>query len=242
MVNGPAGARPTGRRRATTIAIVAMSGAAAIGLLLAVVTSGERDEVADEAPSAAGSSAPSPDGAASVPVTFLPDAAHVDLPAEPGCDQLAFHSAMAMWNPALADEMLAADCPFPFDPESIDMSGGQEDPAIAAAFEPRRFQQVFDLLAAERAGVCAVTRLGEESAHGFVWGFEVRAQSGGCADNQPDLAIRVCEYATRSHRDEAAHALPAERALVLGRWTIELDGATSDLRQALLDLGASTLT
>ena len=241
MVNGPAGARPTGRRRATTIAIVAMSGAAAIGLLLAVVTSGERDEVADEAPSAAGSSAPSPDGAASVPVTFLPDAAHVDLPAEPGCDQLAFHSAMAMWNPALADEMLAADCPFPFEPESIDLSGGAEDPTIDAAFEPRPFQQIFDLLTAERAGICAVARLGEESVQGFVWGFEVKAQSDGCAENQPDLTIRVREYATRAHRDQAANELPAGSALVLGRWAIELDGASDPLRAGLVDLGAAVV-
>eukprot|EP01041_Mallomonas_annulata_P024896 gene24896-45804_t len=115
----------------------------------------------------------------------------------------------------------------------------QQAVSLKAAFEPRPFQQIFDLLTAERAGICAVARLGEESLRGFVWGFEVKTQTGGCADNQPDLTIRVREYATRAHRDQAAHELPAGRALVLGRWAIELDGADEQLRAGLVELGAA---
>jgi hypothetical protein len=226
-------------RNRTTMLIVTASAVAAALILVAIIFGGRNDEESGALGAAATTLAAG--SASPVSVTFLPDAAHEQLPAAAGCDQLAFHSAMAMWNPALADEMLAADCPFPFEPESIDLSGGAEDPTIDAPFEPRPFQQIFDLLTAERAGICAVARLGEESVQGFVWGFEVKAQSDGCAENQPDLTIRVREYATRAHRDQAANELPAGSALVLGRWAIELDGASDPLRAGLVDLGAAVV-
>lgn len=230
---------PPASRNRTTALIVSASALAAVLVLAAIIFGDRGDDVTERATNPTVTVVD--DAASPVSVTFLPDAAHDQLPAAPGCDQLAFHSAMAMWNPALADEMLAAGCPFPFEPESIDLTGGAEDPDIAAAFEPRPFQQIFDLLTAERAGICAVTRLGEESVRGFVWGFEVKTQSGGCADNQPNLTIRVREYATRAHRDQAAHELSTADALVLGRWTIELDGTDDQIRAGLVDLGAAVV-
>ena len=232
---------PTPRNRATVL-IVSASAIAAALLLVAIVFGDRGDEEIQGVATSAATTTVAGDSASPVSVTFLPDAAHEQLPGAPGCAELAFHSAMAMWNPSLADEMLAAGCPFPFETESIDLTGGAEDPDIAAAFEPRPFQQIFDLLTAERAGICAVARLGEESLRGFVGGFEVKTQTGGCADNQPDLTIRVREYATRAHRDQAAHELPAGRALVLGRWAIELDGADEQLRAGLVELGAAVVS
>lgn len=178
-------------------------------------------------------------------VTFLPDSEHVALSPNPGCDEISVHMAMSMWNPALADEMLVRQCPFPFDPESVSMEGGTEDLSLDAPFEPLMYQDIFDAVAREEYGICAVTRVPEPSTRGFVYGFGVPLKDGGCADGDPNVMLTIREYASRAHRDEAAHS--TERIgsrYVLGRWVIELSGdasAARPLHDSILALGAAQL-
>jgi hypothetical protein len=57
---------------------------------------------------------------------------------------------------------------------------------------------------------------------GFVYGFSIELSAASCGDARADIR----EYASRGHRDEAAHTLASagETALVLGRWAIALHG------------------
>lgn len=219
----------------------AIVGTAAVAVLIAVVVKSVGGEASDPAGEGAAASIPS-DVAVSTTLFAADD--HTNLPPTPGCDQLYFHSAMAMWNPSLADEMLDFGCPFPFEAAEVSMEGGVEDPGFAARFEPRRYQELFDIVAAERLGICAVTRLEEPSVRGFVYGFDVRLKADTCKNNDPNTSLVAREYATRAHRDEAAHSLDADVVMVLGRWTITIDGtdadATQRLQSALAEIGASS--
>ncbi len=174
-------------------------------------------------------------------VTFVPDEAHAALPPAPGCDQLFFHATMAMFNPSLADELLLYDCPFPYDPAAISMDGGAEDPSIAAPYEPHRYQELFDVMTAERIGFCAFSRVAEPSVRGFVYGFTVAAKPETCAGNDPTIEVVVREYASRAHRDEAANTLAAPVVQAFGRFTITIDGsdaaAVDRLAAAFVALG-----
>jgi hypothetical protein len=179
-------------------------------------------------------------------VTFLGEEAHADLPPEPGCDQLYFHSTMAMFNPTLADEMLDYDCPFPFDPDSVSMEGGEEDPSIEAPYEARRYQELFDVLAERPYGICAVGRVNEPSVEGFVYGFTISAKADSCAASDPDLGIAIREYASRAHRDAAANerASGTDAVLVLGRFVITISASpenVEELRTAIAEIGADDL-
>ncbi len=193
-------------------------GVVAIGIVavvVSVVRAGYDDSVPDP---------PVPSSSDGAPVTFAPDGAHADLPPEPGCDQLFFHARMAMFNPELADQLLDNDCPYPFDPDAISMEGGEEDPSLAAPYEPRRYLELFDVLTAERIGLCSVTRLAEESVRGFVYGFGVTAHADSCAASNANLEIAIREYAERAHRDAAANAAKEQIVQVLGRFTVAIDG------------------
>lgn len=230
------GSARTGRRDPWTVAVALVGVAVAAVLIAVVVKSAGDDDPADAGPDATATAQSGPGT-----TLFAPDD-HTNLPAEPGCDQLSFHSAMQMWNPALADEMLTYDCPFPFEPETIGMDGGAEDPSLAAPFEPHRYQEIFDVITAERIGTCSIGRTPDPSERGFVYGFTVRLRADTCAENNPNVEVVIREYATRAHRDEAAHALTAPLVQVFGRWTIALDGSDPDairrLATSIANLGA----
>ena len=230
------GSARTGRRDPWTIA-VAVVGVAVVAVLIAVVVKSAGDDDPAVGGPAATATAQSEPGT----TLFAPDD-HTNLPAEPGCDQLSFHSAMQMWNPALADEMLTYDCPFPFDAAAVSMEGGAEDPALAAPFEPHRYQEIFDVITAERIGTCSIGRTPDPSVRGFVYGFIVRGRAETCAENNTNIEVVIREYATRAHRDEAAHALIAPSVQVFGRWTIAYDGSDPEairrLAESIAALGA----
>ncbi len=157
------------------------------------------------------------------------------------CDQLFFHATMAMFNPSLADELLLYDCPFPYDPAAISMEGGAEDPSIAAPYEPRPYQELFDVMTAERIGFCSFGRVAEPAVRGFVYGFTVAAKPETCAGNDPTIEVVVREYASRAHRGEAANTLAAPVVQAYGRFTITVDGsdaaAVDRLAAAFVALG-----
>jgi hypothetical protein len=156
--------------------------------------------------------------------------------AGPPCDDIGVHSSMAMWNPTLADEMLALDCPWPWDPALQGLEGGEEDPAIAAPFEGHAYAEVFALLDAERFGTCQVAAVPADPATGVVFGFDLSLRAETCVGGLPDVVLAIDEYATRAHRDAAAGA--ADGALVLGRWTLGLTGTDT----ASIDRLTSALT
>lgn len=237
-------AAETGQRNRWTIVVGAVGGVIAIALVVAITQAGDDRSVTGTTVSAA---TELPDDQPPSSVTFAPDDVHASLPTDPGCDQLYFHSAMAMWNPVLADELLDYECPFPFEPDQVSMEGGTEDPSIAADYEPRRYQEIFDIVAAEQFGMCSVARLGEPSVRGFVYGFGTKLRAESCANNDPNVEVIVREYATRAHRDEAANSSvdTPDRTLVLGRWTITLIGDdTADidrLARRFEAIGASSI-
>lgn len=163
-------------------------------------------------------------------------------PLEGDCSNL--HSGHGgMWNAAMADEMTAADCPFPYEPFLVPMAGGEEDADLAAPFEPRLYDEVYQMFAGLDLGVCQVGKLPEPSADGFVFGFRLAAGPPGCPNLEGDMAVVLREYATRAFRDEAAHASTSERTLVLGRWVVGVEAADTPLGEqvveGLIGLGAT---
>jgi hypothetical protein len=184
--------------------------------------------------------------------TLVPSASvheHEMGDALPGCDQQQMHASMMMFNPVVADELLTGTCPWPYD-ATIVVAGGVEDPSIAAPFEARTYQEVFDLLTAEKFGTCNVSRLAEPMTNGFVFGFEIGTYPGGCAGGEATVHITLREYASRAWRDVAAgdtihtEGTPST-AVVLGRWVITLEGsdapAIERLASELVGMGASPM-
>lgn len=163
----------------------------------------------------------------------------------PGCDPAELHAVMMMFTPVAADELLDGPCPWPYD-AAISLVGGEEDPSIAAEYEPRRYAEVFDVLTAERYGMCSVSLLPDPTVDGLVFGFGADLHPGGCADGTVTVELDIREYATRAFRDSAAHALAGERTLVLGRWVITIAGTDTDgadrLAELLVPLGAVTVS
>lgn len=143
-----------------------------------------------------------------------------------GCDAEAYHRTMMMFNPTAADELLDSGCPWPYD-ATIELAGGAEDPSIAAAFEPHRYAQIFEIITRERFGMCTVAPLADERVEGFVFGFGVALNPAGCAENEATVRVDIREYATRAWRDSAANAATAEgvpHVVVVGRWVISVTG------------------
>lgn len=143
-----------------------------------------------------------------------------------GCDADAYHHTMMMFDPTAADDLLDSGCPWPYD-ATIELVGGAEDPSIAAAFEPHRYAQVFEIITRERFGMCAVSTLADERVDGFVFGFGVALNPAGCAENVSTVQVDIREYATKAWRDSAANAATAEgvpHVVVLGRWVISIAG------------------
>lgn len=164
-----------------------------------------------------------------------------------GCDADAYHDTMMMFDPTAADGLLDSGCTWPYD-ASIAVEGGAENPSISASFEPRRYAEIFEVLTAERFGMCSVGRLPDDTVDGFVFGFAVALQPGGCADNRATVRLEIREYATRAWRDTAASAVDRSatpHVLVLGRWVIGISGddaeGASRLASFLEPLGAATV-
>jgi len=169
-----------------------------------------------------------------------------------GCDAEGYHRTMMMFDPLAADGLLESGCTWPYD-ATIAVDGGAEDPSIAAAYEPRRYAEIFDTITEGRYGMCAVASLADERVNGFVFGFRVPLNPAGCADGVPTFDVVIREYATRAWRDTAAAAARTEvvaagagDAVVLGRWVVSLvgdDAAAVDAFAArLVDLGGVSIS
>ena len=154
-----------------------------------------------------------------------------------GCDAAAINASMMMFDPFVADELLGSGCPWPYF-AGVDVDGGAEDSSIAAVFEPRRYAEVYDLLAAERLGMCAVSRLADPEVNGLVFGFRTLLQPGGCVDGVASVELDVREYSTRAWRDTAAGAMldapGVDSVVVLGRWLVTTRGDDAAAAAALL--------
>jgi hypothetical protein len=165
----------------------------------------------------------------------------------PECQQIhSGHNTMS-WNPTMADEMV--DCAWPYDPFTSTLEGGEPDPALdGVAFEPRRYQEIWDLVGGADLGICSVATLPDQPEAGFAFGFSYDFAAPGCPEATPTGHVVVREYATRDQRDAAAHALSTEGApaLVLGRWVVVVEAAdlpiAATLSTALTDLGAAPVT
>lgn len=240
---------PARRGILVTVLAVAMAVVAAIALVIVALRSG--DESA-ESPGAANtidpanpaSSAPPGDAADSGTVATGAAHSHEMGDALPGCDQERMHASMMMFNPVVADELIDGTCPWPYD-ATIATAGGMEDPAINVAFEPRRYQELFDLFTTIRYGTCNVSRLPDPVVGGFVFGFGIGLRPAGCAEGGATVEVSIREYATRAWRDESANALAATdtSSLAMGRWVIELEGtdtaAVERLDTELVAIGAA---
>lgn len=160
---------------------------------------------------------------------------------DPACESLhEGHAAMA-WNPTSADEMVESDCGWPYEPYLVSVDGGQEDPGIAAEFEPRLYQEVSETIGEIGLGLCGVNALPEDPGDGFVFGFRYDAAEPGCPDFTPTAELTAREYVTRAHRDAAANDAEGAETIVLGRWVLEVEGTDQDqvdeLTAELIDLG-----
>ena len=164
-------------------------------------------------------------------------------PADGVCSE-TYNTNIMHWNPTNADEMVALGCPWPYPPGVVTATGGDEDSDLAAAFEPRRYQEIWDLMRTADFGVCAVRRLVEPPDPGFVFGFDYPLEPKACLDNNPTVTLTVSEYATRAQRDTAVHASSSNVKLVLGRWVLEIDGdgaSAQRLADALATIDAHAL-
>ena len=168
------------------------------------------------------------------------DGVEVSTEAGQECDDIGVHSQMAMWNPTLADEMLETGCPWPWDPAFQDISGGTEDDAIDAPFEPRRYSDAFEVVDAQRFGTCQVAASPADVETGLVFGFDISMHAESCADVLPNVSLKLHEYASRGFRDAAANDTPG--AMVLGRWVVQVRGddtaSVQRLTEAMEGLGA----
>jgi hypothetical protein len=194
-----------------------------------------------------GTNASSSNASGSVPadVTEGGHAGHgVQTAAADGVCSETYNTNIMHWNPTNADEMVALGCSWPYPPGVVSTTGGDEDSALDAAFEPRRYQEIWDLMRTADFGVCAVRRLVEPPDPGFVFGFDYPLEPKGCLDNNPTVTLTVSEYATRAQRDAALHASSSTVKLVLGRWVLEIDGddvSAHQLAEALATIDAQAV-
>jgi hypothetical protein len=176
---------------------------------------------------------------------------HGDVDVLGGCDPVAYHNTMMMFDPIAADGLLESGCQWPYD-ATISVDGGQENPAIDAPFEPHRYSEIFDLIGEQRYGMCSVATLADEQVDGFVFGFGVALNPAGCADGVTTMTVSIREYATRALRDAAASAAVdlvdsgEGDAVVFGRWVVSIVGADAAANRVfaehLLALGAAPVS
>lgn len=229
---------PRRRRKALVQTAIAAGVAAVAATLLAIVAFVSGGDPADATPATAGAAEGAAGDADSAAGTVHEH--HVG-DALPGCDQDQMHAAMMMFNPSVADELLTGTCPWPYD-ATIAIAGGVEDPSIVAAFEPHRYQDLFDLFTSLKYGTCSVSTLADPRVDGFVFGFEVGLRPGGCGQGDVSVQFTIREYVTRAWRDTAASQSVATSSHVLGRWVVGIDGsdagAVAQLAAALAALDA----
>ena len=194
---------------------------------------GSSDGDADATSTTAADGTEQPGGAAQEP----------GVPAGDCADVHAGHSAM-MWNPTMADEMLDADCGWPYEPFLVDLEGGTDDPDLTAPFEATRYSELWSAISSSGIGVCSVGTELEGDGVGRAFGFTYRVAPPGCPDASPKGAVHVAEFGTEAQRDLAAVTAAADgsETFVLGRWVITLEGDTGTLEAALGDLGAQPVT
>ncbi len=186
--------------------------------------------------------ASSSDGtSAAPPVVVQQPSSTTTTPSGSGdCDAHAVHMQMGMWNPDLADEMLALGCPWPYEQDFRSLAGGKEDPSIAAPFAPIPYATVFAMINAGNFGLCQMASMAQDHTAGVVEGFTLRMAEPRCPNGQPTEQVVLREYATRALRDAAAHAHGG--SLVLGRWVVEVSGSNDagvqQLHSGLVRLGA----
>lgn len=214
--NGPAPAPP--RREAGRAVILALVALVMVSVLIAVVSSGDGDDPAD-----VGDTAPVGEG-------LSEDCARLHTG----------HNAMR-WDSTMADDMVALDCAFPYEPFMTSLEGGEEDPAFdAAPFAPHRYDELSILIADTGLGLCTVGLLPDPPGDGFSFGFRYAAAPPGCPELTSSVDLVAREYVTRAMRDAAAN--DAAGSLVLGRWTIQLEPEDGDgareLHAALVAAGA----
>jgi hypothetical protein len=215
---------PTSPRRSPLVfglglaAVIVVAIGAVIGL-----TSG--DDPADD--DAGGAVSSSPGDAAGAPVA---------QPLGEECQNLHAGHGIAMWNSAMADEMTTAGCTFPYAPFDPPLAGGQEDPTIAAPFEPRLYDELWQVFSGLGLGVCQVATLAEESVDGYAFGFRYAVGPAGCPDLDGDAAVVAREYVTRAHRDAHADAAASPTTLVLGRWVLQVEGAPGQVAELMAGL------
>lgn len=163
------------------------------------------------------------------------------------CEEIhSGHNTMS-WNPTMADEMV--ECAWPYDPFTSTLEGGEADGALdAVAFEPRLYQEIWDVVVAADLGVCAVATLPDQPDAGFAFGFSYDFAEPGCPEATPTGHVVVREYSTRDQRDAAAHVIAAGGAptMVLGRWVVVVESddvsTAGGLTAALADIGAVEVT
>jgi hypothetical protein len=174
------------------------------------------------------------------PLGAAPTPADVSIGEE--CESTHAGHNLMMWNPVMADEMLDADCPWPYPPFDVAAEGDVLDDGAPATppFEPRRYAELWTMLGGVDVGVCEVRSLPDPPADGFAFGFVYVVAEPGCADPGDAVELQVREYVSAMARDRGA--TQADRPLVLGRWVIVVDGGDegrrSVLRAAVSDLGA----
>lgn len=169
-----------------------------------------------------------------------------DLPESGGVDALSAactevhsgHSAM-MWNPTMADEMLDADCGWPYEPFLVDLDGGTDDEALTAPFQATRYDELWSIISASGVGVCSVGTELDGTEQGRAFGFTYLLGAPGCPGARSTGALHVGEFGTEAQRDSAAHSSAdhGDETFVLGRWVVTLEGDTADVANGLLELG-----
>ncbi len=229
MTAEPQAATPRGGWGGALVVLVAVVAAVA-GLLM--VPSLLADDASD--PGAGAGTTAAPTTSTTAPLAGACGEAH------------AGHNA-AMWDPTSADEMLDAECPWPYPPFETAVEGGTENPNLGAVFEARRYSDLWDALQEAKIGVCTIAPLADASADGFTFGFRYTAQAGGCSAGGDTVDLVVREYVTRAWRDSSAATLAATNApvVVLGRWVVFVEGddefTTNRLFEVLVGLGAVTV-
>lgn len=187
----------------------------------------------------------------SIDLTGDPEVAVVDTTAPTttveldACGEAHLAHSEAMWDPSMADEMLDAGCPWPYEPFVTSTEGGTENPNLAAAFEARRYSDLWDALQAADLGVCSVAVLPEPPGDGVAFGFRYEVRPGGCEGTEQVAELVVREHVTRAWRDAQASEMGAlGPVVVLGRWTLTVDNATefasNRVFETLIGLGAVT--
>ncbi len=155
-----------------------------------------------------------------------------------GCDDVHAGHQMKMWNPAMADEMVDADCGWPYPPFELEDAAGVDSVDLDALFEPRRYAELWQLISAGGFGTCAVATDLNGGEPGALFEFTYKIGPPGCPGAAPTGELIVAEYGTEAQRDAAALVAGDGPSWVLGRWNIRLSGDADQLEPALVAVGA----